>query len=116
MMPKMLVVGRGGSGKSTLVVLLARRLGEKGRVLVVDADESNLGLGVMLGIETPAKTLMDYLGGKPALREMLTARGIEITGVLPYSPAIAQTNLLGEPLKGGVMREEVDKLVSGLKL
>ncbi|MBC7342958.1 MAG: nitrogenase reductase [Clostridia bacterium] len=255
-MPKMLVVGRGGSGKSTLVVLLARRLGEKGKVLVVDADESNLGLGAMLGVEPPRKTLIDYLGGKPAVREklmamlkgegservelfterltldglpsecvrwdgsiafmqvgkiehsmegcacpmgavaraflnhlavedgewvlvdteagvehfgrgvlegvdavlmvvdpshdavvlaekaarlareakkdfgvalnkvdektepvlkeMLAAKGIEIKGVLPYSPAIAQASLLGGPLEGGAMREEVDRLVSGI--
>lgn len=72
-MPKLLVCGRGGSGKSTLVALLARRLGEEGKVLVVDADESNLGLGTMLGLQQPEKTLMDYLGGKPAVREKLMA-------------------------------------------
>ncbi|MGB9791370.1 MAG: nitrogenase reductase [Thermacetogeniaceae bacterium] len=73
MMPKLLVCGRGGSGKSTLVALLAHRLGEDGKVLVVDADESNLGLGTMLGLRPPEKTLMDYLGGKPAVREKLMA-------------------------------------------
>lgn len=72
-MPKLIISGRGGSGKSTLVTLLAQRLGEKGKVLVVDEDESNLGLGAMLGIEPPAKTLMDYLGGKPAIMEKLMA-------------------------------------------
>ncbi|MDH7576841.1 MAG: nitrogenase reductase [Bacillota bacterium] len=72
-MPILLVGGRGGSGKSTLVALLARRLGEKRKVLVVDSDESNLGLGAMLGVEPPGKTLMDYLGGKPVVREKLMA-------------------------------------------
>ncbi len=72
-MPKLLVCGRGGSGKSTVVALLAHRLGEEGKVLVVDADESNLGLGNMLGLQPPEKTLMDYLGGKPAVREKLLA-------------------------------------------
>jgi CO dehydrogenase maturation factor len=51
MMPKLLVCGRGGSGKSTLVALLAQCLGEEGKVLVVDADESNLGLGTMLRLQ-----------------------------------------------------------------
>ncbi|MBC7347625.1 MAG: zeta toxin family protein, partial [Clostridia bacterium] len=72
-MPKLLVGGRGGSGKSTLVTLLAQKLKERGKVLVVDADESNLGLGAMLGVGPPGKTLMDYLGGKPAVREKLMA-------------------------------------------
>jgi CO dehydrogenase maturation factor len=73
MMPKLLVCGRGGSGKSTIVALLAQCLGEEGKVLVVDADESNLGLGTMLRLQPPEKTLMDYLGGKPAVREKLMA-------------------------------------------
>ncbi|MBC7347707.1 MAG: nitrogenase reductase [Clostridia bacterium] len=72
-MPKILVCGRGGSGKSTLVALLAGWLGEKGKVLVVDADESNLGLSTMLGLAPPQSTLMDYLGGKLAVRERLMA-------------------------------------------
>ncbi|MEN4018264.1 MAG: nitrogenase reductase [Methanobacterium sp.] len=72
-MPKLIISGRGGSGKSTLVTLLAHRLGEKGKVLVIDEDESNLGLGMMLGIEPPEKTLMDYLGGKPVVMEKLMA-------------------------------------------
>jgi len=70
-MPKLIISGRGGSGKSTLVTLLSRVLGEKERVLVVDTDESNLGLGRMLGLEQPAMTLMGCLGGKSAVREKL---------------------------------------------
>lgn len=91
-MSKLLVGGRGGSGKSTLVTLLARRLGERGKVLVVDADESNLGLGAMLGIEPPGKTLMDYLGGKPAVREklmaMLKGEGSERVELFPEELAL----------------------------
>ena len=70
-MPKIIVSGRGGSGKSTLVTLLAEKLGEKGKVIVVDADESNLGLASMLGIEPPAQTIMGHLGGKPAVGKKL---------------------------------------------
>lgn len=73
-MPKVMVCGRGGSGKSTLVTLLARELGTRGKVLVVDADESNLGLGSMLGVEPPADTIMGFLGGKRAVAEKLMAR------------------------------------------
>lgn len=72
-MAKILICGRGGSGKSTLVTMIAHRLTEKGRVLVVDADESNLGLGRMLGLTPPAQTLMDTLGGKKAVGKKLMA-------------------------------------------
>lgn len=73
-MPKVIICGRGGSGKSTLVALLARELGERAQVLVVDADESNLGLNGMLGLESPSRTVMDFLGGKKAVGAKLMAR------------------------------------------
>jgi CO dehydrogenase maturation factor len=70
-MPKIIVSGRGGSGKSTLVTLIANKLIETGTVLVVDADESNLGLAAMLGLEPPRLTIMGYLGGKPVVGKKL---------------------------------------------
>lgn len=70
-MPKVIVSGRGGSGKSTLTSLLAEELSVKGKVLVLDADESNLGLGAMLGMKNPDKTIMEELGGKPAVFEKM---------------------------------------------
>jgi CO dehydrogenase maturation factor len=48
---KIAVCGKGGSGKTTVVALLSLALKESGRrVIVLDADESNPGLGRMLGI------------------------------------------------------------------
>ncbi|MGB4330790.1 MAG: AAA family ATPase [Dethiobacteria bacterium] len=72
-MAKILICGRGGSGKSTLATMLAHHLAEKGKVLVVDADESNLGLGKMLDLSPPAQTLMDTLGGRKVVGEKLMA-------------------------------------------
>ncbi len=98
-MPKVIISGRGGSGKSTLVTLLARLLQEKGEdTLVVDVDESNLGLGKMLGIDPPAKTLMDYLGGKPAVRERLMAslRQGKGEGVRLFEETLTFDTLSGE--------------------
>jgi CO dehydrogenase maturation factor len=70
---KILICGKGGSGKSTIASLLAKDLKTKGyRVLVVDADESNYGLSVQLGLEDP-KELMDQLGGKKAVVDKMWA-------------------------------------------
>ena len=73
-MNKIAVCGKGGSGKSVVVRLLAGGLRERGqRVLVVDADESNTGLHRMLGFEQPPEPLIDLLGGKQKLEEQLEA-------------------------------------------
>ena len=59
-MSKIAVCGKGGSGKTTVVALLTLALKEAGRrVIVIDADESNPGLGRMLGIEGESKPLSD---------------------------------------------------------
>jgi CO dehydrogenase maturation factor len=60
---KIMVCGKGGSGKSTLTVLIARVLSKKHKVYVVDSDESNALLPHMLGAQPP-KPLVEYLGGK----------------------------------------------------
>jgi CO dehydrogenase maturation factor len=72
---KILICGKGGSGKSTTVSLVAKNLTTKGyRVLVVDADESNYGLNQQLDLKEP-KELMDQIGGKKALMgKMMIAR------------------------------------------
>ena len=73
---KILICGKGGSGKSTVAALLATAMRKRGkRVLLVDADESNIGLYRMLGLDMP-EPLMDRLGGKKGFREKLTASGI----------------------------------------
>ena len=65
---KILICGKGGSGKSTVAAVLAKSLLSEGyRVLVVDVDESNYGLSVQLGLEVP-EDLMDMVGGKRAVQ------------------------------------------------
>ena len=64
-MKKVSVCGKGGSGKSTVVALLARSLRDRGyRVLVVDSDESNPGLYRVLGFDKRPKPLLELVGGK----------------------------------------------------
>jgi len=66
---KILICGKGGSGKSTVSVLIARALKNLGyNMLLVDADESNFGLHRLLGIPQPL-LLMDNFGGKKGFKE-----------------------------------------------
>lgn len=56
--------GKGGSGKSTVTVLLAKALKRAGyEVCVLDADSTNIGLAQALGIEQSPVPLLDYFGG-----------------------------------------------------
>jgi len=66
---KIEVCGKGGSGKSTVVALLAQEIRRHSyEVLVVDSDESNTGLYKMLGFEDSPVSLMEMLGGKTSLK------------------------------------------------
>jgi len=78
---KLLICGKGGSGKSTVAALLACAMQKRGKkVFLVDADESNIGLYRMLGLETP-QPLMDSLGGKKGFRERTkTNAGLTLGG------------------------------------
>jgi len=70
---KISVCGKGGSGKSTIVSLLASEAQARGyHVLVVDSDESNSGLFRMLGFAQPPIPLMELVGGKRSLKEKMS--------------------------------------------
>ena len=56
--------GKGGAGKSTSVVLLARLLRElRYDVCILDADSTNIGLPYALGIDQHPVHLLEYFGG-----------------------------------------------------
>ena len=58
------IFGKGGSGKSTVAVLLTRALRDQGyHVCLLDADSTNMGLAQALGFECPPETLLEYFGG-----------------------------------------------------
>jgi CO dehydrogenase maturation factor len=66
---KILICGKGGCGKSTVAALLAKEIEARGnKVLVIDSDESNIGLHSRLGVQKP-EDFMNYFGGKKLLFE-----------------------------------------------
>ncbi|NLA30227.1 MAG: ATP-binding protein [Methanomicrobiales archaeon] len=70
---KITICGKGGSGKSSVAALLAREYARRNRaVLVVDTDESNLGLHRLLGTDAPPD-LMGYFGGKGEVMKRVMA-------------------------------------------
>ena len=82
---KVLICGKGGSGKSSVTAMTALAMRRRGyRVLVMDADESNLGLHRLLGIPSP-ETIMDGLGGKQGFRAR-TAAPFPGSGPAPVFP------------------------------
>lgn len=72
---KISVCGKGGSGKSVVVALLAAELRRRGyAVLVVDCDESNSALHRILGFDQPPESVLEHIGGKGKLKERMPAR------------------------------------------
>ncbi|MBZ4660101.1 MAG: ATP-binding protein [Desulfacinum sp.] len=72
---KICLCGKGGSGKTTIVTLMADAFGKHGKsVTVLDSDESNSGLFWMLGFEKAPLPLMESLGGKRKVQEKMMAR------------------------------------------
>lgn len=58
------VFGKGGSGKSTVAILLTQALRDQGYlVCLLDADSTNVGLAKALGFESSPEPLMRYFGG-----------------------------------------------------
>jgi CO dehydrogenase maturation factor len=75
MLQKIAVCGKGGSGKSVTVTLLAHGLLRIGRqALVIDADESNTGLHRLLGFDRVPRPLIDLMGGKQKVEAKLLER------------------------------------------
>ncbi len=78
---KICITGKGGCGKSMVAVLMSKLLAARGySVLLVDADESNLGLQRLLGMEHEPRPLLEYLGGKPALQKKMIDAFKQATG------------------------------------
>jgi CO dehydrogenase nickel-insertion accessory protein CooC1 len=61
---KLGLFGKGGSGKSTTAVFLAKALRGLGyEVVLLDADSTNAGIAAALGLDWPPDPLIEYFGG-----------------------------------------------------
>jgi CO dehydrogenase maturation factor len=81
---KLSVCGKGGSGKSTVVALLAGEMAARRRkVLVVDSDESNSGLYRLLGFARSPVPMMDIFGGKKEIKKRMGQPGLFTEERLP---------------------------------
>ncbi|MEM2341119.1 MAG: ATP-binding protein [Candidatus Bathyarchaeia archaeon] len=89
---KVMVCGKGGTGKTVLTVLMARLLSEKYRVYIIDSDESNVLLPAFLGVDPP-KPLIEYVGGKKD-EEVLEKISPDIARILSRVKEGIRLNLL----------------------
>ncbi|WP_292368051.1 P-loop NTPase [Methanoregula sp. UBA64] len=88
---KLMICGKGGSGKSTITALLARQYVLEGkRVVVVDTDVSNTGLHHILGTNAPPD-LTGYFVGQRSMRDAMREarqkgipRGTPLLGTWTY--------------------------------
>ena len=117
------VFGRGGSGKSTCVVLLARALARAGyAVCVVDADSTNEGLTQAFGADKTPESLLDWSFDKVPdadtehfLWQRLLEAEIQVAASIPDDPALRQAWLEGTPLESAAADAEAIKLVRALE-
>ena len=97
---KLSVCGKGGSGKSTIVTLLANEALARGfQVLVVDSDESNAGLFRMFGFCQPPTPLMELVGGKKGLKEKMSQPNVLAEAAIPLERIPAQCLLSRDGLR-----------------
>lgn len=109
---KISVCGKGGSGKSTVVTLLANEARARGyHVLVVDSDESNSGLFRMLGFDHPPVPLMELVGGKKGLKQKMSRPSV-LSEPRISVPQIPESHLLK---RDGIMLVSIGKILQSLE-
>jgi CO dehydrogenase nickel-insertion accessory protein CooC1 len=88
------IVGKGGAGKSTTTILLAKVLRKRGyEVCILDADSTNVGLYRALNLDRPPKSLIEYFGGMVFSGGMVTC---PVDDPTPLSGAELALNSLTE--------------------
>jgi len=104
---KISICGKGGSGKSVFVTLIAKILSQKYDVLILDTDESNTGLYKMLNFENAPETISDSLGGRKNITKYWNENRLLdlIYDVIQRKKLITKNKIgllsIGKILKGG---------------
>ncbi len=101
-----IISGKGGVGKTNVVVNLAMCLAAKGKkVLIFDADLSLANVDVLLDLK-PRYTLEDVISGERAMADVLMPVGERIRVIPAGSGSEALAN---------ITREHLDQLLAGLE-
>jgi len=102
---KICICGKGGSGKSTVVALLAAEFRRRGKeVFVVDSDESNEGLYWMLGFDAPPVPLMELAGGKKNVQRALRTAFVS-DGDYQETPLLAREDIRPQDIPADHVRQ-----------
>ncbi len=102
--------GKGGVGKTFVTYLLAKRLAQRGRVLVLDADMGLPDFYILSGVE-PYRYLEDYFEGRATLDEITTE--VEKNFHL-ISPRSGNDYLLSlDPKKAQELLNKLDEFIVG---
>ena len=114
---KLSVCGKGGSGKSTTVALIANEMQQRGRqVLVVDSDESNPGLYRMLGLDKRPVPLIELVGGKKNVFRAISGKMDSFPNILEQKE-IPVADILPEYIvgKNGIKLVCIGKILQSLE-
>jgi len=109
---KISVCGKGGSGKSTLSVMMAEHAVARGfKALVVDSDESNSGLYRILGFEKPPTPLMEMVGGKKSIKKKMNQSNL-FNQEFIFTKNIPPENIFS---RDGLMLVSIGKILQALE-